>query len=793
MTDCTPNPLTCYSSYDFIGEARPHRFPAFACFTDYSPVIPTFYWDVKTQEQRIKEICCTLQKAIKYTEALGEEYATVYNALIEFKEGILTAFEQYKTQLNNEFENFKNDVNADQTAFENEIRQIQSTFEANITQRQNDFENLQTERQDVFENRITLRQTNFEEAQRTRQENFENDINEHITQFETEMGNRADAFEAAQRQRQNEFEQKINTEWSDYQSNLNAAWAAYQQAMNQAWDAWKTETGNDLDKYKTDLIAEWGEFRESQITAYNQLRTEWENWRQDQESFLTDWKDQTLSELNEWKTATIAEFNKTFEDYQAEIKRLYGDQISFNTDRIEMLETSQAEQDGKITALETSQAEQDGKITALETSDIAQNTRLNDVETKAEMLMDDVQGTDTTPGLITRVTDVENKAATNADNITSLDSRIDALETNGSGGGTPDNYAKLTASVWGADEPAEAFDPDLHTLAQDAYDNADTARNEISVISNSIFGDTQPPQQIYPPLETQIKTVNNDVQGLDGRLETLETAINGDETTDPPVTGLREEVGNLNGIINGTSIEPTKSLVNAANGFAQAITGNPNATYPIENPIAYNIGPRLDALEAGSSARLTLPRIAKNKRVTHLAGTGFTAGQQIYIINHGREQLSFSASTRNSGNQFPSASMKTPTSTYIYPKFSIEGASPFDYGVGVVEIGSSTTHNWTIIPDLTFEQAENMAEREPKFAGYISFAEQLTEEPIYNVPIFVRYGFTKEVPTQESWSLYFWFIPEIGIVENEPYIPIWMKNVAYLNRSTLAINIAAII
>lgn len=44
----------------------------YANFTQFTPALPEFYWDVYSSEQRIKQICCELHKMRCYTEYLSE-------------------------------------------------------------------------------------------------------------------------------------------------------------------------------------------------------------------------------------------------------------------------------------------------------------------------------------------------------------------------------------------------------------------------------------------------------------------------------------------------------------------------------------------------------------------------------------------------------------------------------------------------------------------------------------------------------------------------------------------------
>ena len=44
----------------------------YANYTQFTPALPEFYWDVYSSEQRIKEMCCEIQKMRKYAEYLAE-------------------------------------------------------------------------------------------------------------------------------------------------------------------------------------------------------------------------------------------------------------------------------------------------------------------------------------------------------------------------------------------------------------------------------------------------------------------------------------------------------------------------------------------------------------------------------------------------------------------------------------------------------------------------------------------------------------------------------------------------
>lgn len=78
--------------------------PRWWAFTDYTPVIPKFYWDVYSQEERIKAICEYLWKTICFSENTADNYQAVLDALdklqAEFEKFQESGFnDYYETQV----------------------------------------------------------------------------------------------------------------------------------------------------------------------------------------------------------------------------------------------------------------------------------------------------------------------------------------------------------------------------------------------------------------------------------------------------------------------------------------------------------------------------------------------------------------------------------------------------------------------------------------------------------------------------------------------------------------------
>lgn len=77
--------------------------PLYQYFTNFTPVVPKMYWDVFSQEQRIKAICDHINKLVAYSNALGvqintntQEITDLLKQFDEFKEG---AFDDYYEQV----------------------------------------------------------------------------------------------------------------------------------------------------------------------------------------------------------------------------------------------------------------------------------------------------------------------------------------------------------------------------------------------------------------------------------------------------------------------------------------------------------------------------------------------------------------------------------------------------------------------------------------------------------------------------------------------------------------------
>ena len=77
--------------------------PLFEAFTDYVPAIPKMYWDVYSQEERIRAICDQIDKIIAYANTLGIQINTntedIEQLMEEFEEFKESGFDDYYKQI----------------------------------------------------------------------------------------------------------------------------------------------------------------------------------------------------------------------------------------------------------------------------------------------------------------------------------------------------------------------------------------------------------------------------------------------------------------------------------------------------------------------------------------------------------------------------------------------------------------------------------------------------------------------------------------------------------------------
>lgn len=77
------------------------KFPIYSGWTQYTPVIPKIYWDVYSQEQRIKNLCLSFDKVEHYLDYVAEQM-NEWN--LEFSEEIEQEFADMWQAIHDEYE-----------------------------------------------------------------------------------------------------------------------------------------------------------------------------------------------------------------------------------------------------------------------------------------------------------------------------------------------------------------------------------------------------------------------------------------------------------------------------------------------------------------------------------------------------------------------------------------------------------------------------------------------------------------------------------------------------------------
>lgn len=76
--------------------------PPFSAFIPSPPVIPTFYWDVYSQEQRIKTMCEAIEKSQQYLDVITEAINNLHDSIEENNKTIIVQVTQQLEQTKNE-------------------------------------------------------------------------------------------------------------------------------------------------------------------------------------------------------------------------------------------------------------------------------------------------------------------------------------------------------------------------------------------------------------------------------------------------------------------------------------------------------------------------------------------------------------------------------------------------------------------------------------------------------------------------------------------------------------------
>lgn len=80
----------------------PNMIAPFWGWTDFTPALPDFYWDVYSAEERIKKLCMELHKLCDYANMLGEniniDHAIIDELQQAFEKFMESGFDDYYAQ-----------------------------------------------------------------------------------------------------------------------------------------------------------------------------------------------------------------------------------------------------------------------------------------------------------------------------------------------------------------------------------------------------------------------------------------------------------------------------------------------------------------------------------------------------------------------------------------------------------------------------------------------------------------------------------------------------------------------
>ena len=75
-----------------ISDGGMYHIVPYGSYTEYTPALPQFYWDVYSAEQRIKHICFEIDKIINYADSLGVQLNVTHDDVAELQQ----EFEKFK-------------------------------------------------------------------------------------------------------------------------------------------------------------------------------------------------------------------------------------------------------------------------------------------------------------------------------------------------------------------------------------------------------------------------------------------------------------------------------------------------------------------------------------------------------------------------------------------------------------------------------------------------------------------------------------------------------------------------
>ena len=281
--------------------------PPFAGFLASSPAIPQFYWDVYSQEQRWKEICCRLKKLAEYADELNRVLGETITTLNKFR----AEYDKFVEATNAELEKINENIDAieaDIIAFKAEVAEFKELVLKEFTEVNNAIHdlNLKVER---YKEELDKTISDLD----TKVETYKKEIDEDIKELDDRV-------------------EKYKVELDEAIENLNSKVEDYKQKLDEDIVSLNTKVEN----YKVELDEEI----DSLDTELDNLNTKVENYKVEAKANL----DEAIGNLNAKVDDYVQKLTLNIEEIDTKVE-------TYKTDTYEKIDSLNTQIEEKIIEL----------------------------------------------------------------------------------------------------------------------------------------------------------------------------------------------------------------------------------------------------------------------------------------------------------------------------------------------------------------------------------------------------------------------------------------------------------
>lgn len=102
------------------------QFPLFSKWTDFTPTVPKLYWDVYSQEERIKKICIQLHRIMQWLDKSTE----ILNDNVELIQNFINQIEVWVDSVNNQIDLINETIEQLKESIDNDVTDLIAKIEA---------------------------------------------------------------------------------------------------------------------------------------------------------------------------------------------------------------------------------------------------------------------------------------------------------------------------------------------------------------------------------------------------------------------------------------------------------------------------------------------------------------------------------------------------------------------------------------------------------------------------------------------------------------------------------------